>query len=176
MNGPISIIIIKLSLGSEAWGIKQKKSHSDWGMNNTFLSFYLPMPWGQQVLILLKQTDIQTVENISLLNDRARPANRFFSLRQGICPTRLPVHIINGTNYADFQLIFFKCKANFPLKMISFNILFIWSVWSFFSTIDTIVFRCGTMLVRHFLLTDCYFVSLQYWQYKDIKNGWGSKC
>lgn len=100
--------------------------------------------------MLLKQTAIQTVENISLLNDRARPENSFF-FRQGIRPTRSPFHIIMAQIMLtfNFQLIFFKCKANHLLKMISF-ISFIWSVRSFFSTIGTIVFRCGTMFSQTF--------------------------
>ena len=71
--------------------------------------------------MLLKQTAIQTVENISLLNDRARPENSFF-FRQGIRPTRSPFHIIMAQIMLtfNFQLIFFKCKANHLLKMISF--------------------------------------------------------
>ena len=161
MNGPISIIIIKLSLGSEAWGIKQKKSHSDWGMNNTFLSFYLPMPFfgPTSINVWNKQIFKQLKTSVYLMTGPGLQIGFFFEHRACV---PLGYHFTYGTNYADFQLIFFKCKANFPLKIISF-ILFNWSVWSFFSTIGTIVFRCGTMLVRHFLQTDCYFVSLQYW-------------
>ena len=47
MNRPIGNIILKFTLGSEAWGIKQKKSSGGPAMNNTFLLFYSPKPRSQ---------------------------------------------------------------------------------------------------------------------------------
>lgn len=69
--------------------------------------------------MLLKQTAIQTVENISLLNDRARPENSFF-FRQGIRPTRSPFHIIMAQIMLtfNFQLIFKSSIKNDILYII----------------------------------------------------------